>query len=102
MDSLEDYNNLLNRLRAKFTQIISFHSDINRRNEWIIYSNTMTKFYQNQFNNVNQQFLISTNNIFNFEFKDGKNRPTEQFNILSNLDYTDPILIRFIGDLMRN
>lgn len=102
MNSLQDYNNLLVRLRAKFGQIISINSDINRRNEWIIYSNRMINFYKRQFNINNQQILRKISVIFDFKFKDGKNRPTEQFEILSKLDYTDPMVIRFISDLMRN
>ena len=102
MDSSEDYNNLFNRLRAKFQQIISFHSDINRRNEWITYANAIANFYKNQLNIKNQQLLENVSGIFDFVFKDGNNRPTEHFDIFLKLDYTDPIVIKFIGDLLRN
>lgn len=98
MDLVSDYEYLIVKLKDKFDQVIM--SNVNYRIDWILYAKTLVYQYKNDFSVRNKMLVTSVSFIFDYKYKNGRNRPTSQFDIFSNLDYTDPILIQYINNLL--
>lgn len=98
MNSISDYEKLVVKLRDKFCKII--RSDVNSRIDWILYAKALSYQYRNDFSVKNKILVNNSYIIFDYKCNHGRNQPTSEFDIFSNLDYTDPILIQYINNLL--